>query len=169
VWVENRHDAEKFMTLNKSSFVSALQQRSRGLLGQIDLIVEPDCCPLITLKSNRLVANKTALIAEAAHVLSPIGAQGLNLSMRDVSTLSDLIIKAFNNNQDIANPSLLKSYERQRLSDIKKRYYGVNALNQSVANDNLLMRGLRRFGLRALGGQSPIRSILMQEGLSPNT
>ena len=169
VWVENTKDADAFLKLPKKAFVQALQDRTRGILGNIDLVLEPSAWPLISLKADRLVGQKTALIAEAAHVLSPIGAQGLNLSLRDVGALADLVIKAKEAGRDIGDESVLRAYERDRKRDMMPRHMGVNLLHQMVATDNLLVRGLRRFGLRAMRHAGPVRQFLMQEGLSPKT
>ena len=123
--------------------------------------------PLISLEARRLVADKTVLIAEAAHVLSPIGAQGLNLSLRDVDILADTIVNALKAGQALGSKAVLQSYERKRLRDIQSRHYGVDILNRIVANNNPLLRRVRRIGLKALGFGGPVRHILMQEGLAP--
>ena len=166
VWVEKTKDVTAFLKLSRDEFIRALQDRTRGLLGQIDLVVEPESWPLMTLKANQLTAPKTVLIAEAAHVLSPIGAQGLNLSLRDVGALADILINAHDLGCDIGNQSILKSYERNRRRDVVPRHFGVDMLNQMVANDNVFVRGLRRFGLHAIRHIKPIRKILMEHGLS---
>jgi len=163
VWVEKTEDADAFLKLPKDAFVQALQDRSRGALGKVDLDVEPQSWPLMTLKADRLIALKTALIAEAAHVVSPIGAQGLNLSLRDVGALADCILNADN----VGDDKMLKAYERNRRRDIEPRHFGIDMLNNLVANDNMFVRGLRRFGLRAIKHAGPIRKILMEQGLAP--
>ncbi len=163
VWVEKTTDADAFLKLSKDAFINALQDRSRDILGQIDLVVDPESWPLMTLKAKRLIAPKMALIAEAAHVLSPIGAQGLNLSLRDVGALADCIL----NTDDVGGIEMLKAYARNRRRDMAPRHFGVNMLNNMVANDNAIIRGLRRFGLRAISNAGPIRKILMEQGLAP--
>jgi len=165
VWVEKTQDAEQFMTLSKQAFVQALQERTRGVLGQIDLVVEPTAWPLMTLKAKQFMASKTALIAEAAHVVSPIGAQGLNLSLRDVSVLADLIENAIRNGDDIGGDKMLRAYQRRRQRDINTRHIGVDLFNQMVANDNVILREMRRLGLRAMRHIKPMRAFLMREGL----
>lgn len=169
VWVEKTEDADAFIKLPKSAFIQALQERSRDFLGQIDLVDGPSSRPLMTLKANRMVAAKTVLIAEAAHVLSPIGAQGLNLSLRDADMLAEMILNALKTGQDIGSATFLKNYERKRLRDINLRYRGVDIFNRFVANDNPIVKGLRRLGLRAIGYGGPLRQMLMQEGLSPKS
>jgi len=168
VWVEKTSDAQDFLTLPKDAFIAAIQDRSRGILGQIqDLVVNPESWPLMTLKAKRLIAPKTALIAEAAHVLSPIGAQGLNLSLRDVAALADQVIAAHHRCDNLGGAAVLKAYERNRRRDLGLRHKGVHLLNRAVAQDHLVIRGARRLGLRALRYVGPLRHILMQEGLSP--
>lgn len=166
VWVEKTANADGFLKLPRDGFITALQERTRGILGQIDMVVDPESWPLMTLKANRLTATKTVLIAEAAHVLSPIGAQGLNLSLRDVGALADVIVKARKNGRALSDESVLKSYESKRRRDIAPRHFGVDMLNNLVANENSAIRGLRRFGLRAIRHIKPIRKILMEQGLA---
>lgn len=167
VWVENHDDAEKFTHLPKQALIAALQERSRGVLGQIDLVVEPEMCPLMTLKADRLIAPKTLLMAEAAHVVSPIGAQGLNLSLRDVGAVIDMVENAMRLGQDIGSTTMLGQYERARRKDIMTRTFGIDRFHQLVANDNPLIAGLRRLGLKMVGLPSPIRGFMMEHGLSP--
>lgn len=169
VWVEKSTDSDRFMTLPKASFVEALQQRSRGILGKIEMDIEPQSWPLSVMRARRLTGAKTVLIAEAAHVLPPIGAQGLNLSMRDVNLLADTIMNAVKTGQDIGGEVVLAAYEKSRQRDIAMRYHGVDLLNSMVANDNPFIRGLRRIGLRGLSIATPLRHYLMSEGLSPKS
>jgi 2-octaprenyl-6-methoxyphenol hydroxylase len=148
VWVEKTNDADEFLKLPRTAFISALQDRTRGILGQIDMIVDPVSWPLMTLKA-------------------PIGAQGLNISLRDVDVLANTILKGVKAGRDIGSMDVLKTYERRRLRDVTSRHFGVNMLNQMVANDNVILREMRRFGLRAIKYAGPLRKFLMQEGLAP--
>jgi 2-octaprenyl-6-methoxyphenol hydroxylase len=166
VWVENTDDANAFLKLSKGDFINSLQARSRDILGAIDLVVEPEGWPLITLKADTIIADKTVLVAEAAHVLSPIGAQGLNLTLRDVNALADMIKDALLLGQDIGGTVTLQSYAKSRASDMNGRYMAVNALNKLVNNDNPLIHKIRRAGLKGLDYASPIRHLLMEQGLS---
>jgi 2-octaprenyl-6-methoxyphenol hydroxylase len=169
VWVEKTNDANAFLKLPRAAFVSALQERSRGILGKIDMVVDPVSWPLMTLKADRLIAPKIALVAEAAHVMSPIGAQGLNISLRDVDVLANTVLKGVKAERDIGSMDVLKTYERRRHRDVTSRHFGVNMLNQMVANDNVILREMRRFGLRAIKYAGPLRKFLMQEGLAPKS
>lgn len=167
VWVEKNDDADAFMALPKQAFTDAIQARSRDILGRITLAQEPESWPLIYMKADRLYAKRAVVIAEAAHVLSPIGAQGLNLSLRDVDTLADTIINAMQTGQDVGSETILADYARKRQKDMTLRTFSVDALNRSVANDNPVIRRVRRLGLRSLSYIGPLRGMMMQEGLVP--
>lgn len=166
VWVEKDADADAFMKLRKPDFTRALQDRTRGRVGKIELLSNPASWPLEYLRSERLTAPRVALAAEAAHVISPIGAQGLNLSLRDVAALADIVTGAHELGLDIGSPSVLAAYERARLPDIISRTWTVDIANQAVASDTGAVRHLRRLALRALSLPGPWRQLVMKKGLA---
>lgn len=165
VWVEKTAQAEEFIALSKHDFTSALQKRSRDILGQIELESSPESWPLKGFKAQSLTAPKTVLIAEAAHALSPIGAQGLNLSLRDVVALTDTVKNALALGQPIGGHDVLTRYEQARLPDINMRYRAVNGLSDWVQTENTLAVKARRAGLKALDHLPPLRRFLMEKGL----
>ena len=165
VWVEKTDDADAFMTLPKEAFVSALQERSRGILGKMELQIGPECWPLKVLRARRLVASKTVLIAEAAHVIPPIGAQGLNLSLGDVKALSDFIKNARMLGQDIGSIACLKQYEAERKKNADLRIDIVDGANRAVATSHGLTRKARRLALKSTGFLLPIRRRFLAEGM----
>lgn len=166
VWVEYEQDAGKFLRLDKRSFIQALQDRSRGLLGTVDLMTPPQSWPLEFLKARRLTARRVALIAEAAHVLHPLGAQGLNLSLRDAADLARILLDAFNLGLDPGSTGVLASYESARARDIALRARGTDALNKLVSTTSPLARRLRLTGLGALDHFSLLKDIAMREGMA---
>jgi len=168
VWVEKEEDADYFMRLSKGAFEKALQDRTNGKLGEIKLDSSPESWPLISLKAGSLTAERVALAAEAAHVLSPIGAQGLNLSLRDIAVLAETLIDSARLGQDLGSTQVLRKYETQRRPDILSRIYGVDGLNRMVANDTGLLKRLRRAGLKSLEASGPVRTIAMHQGLAPS-
>lgn len=167
VWVEHAEQAEKFLSLRKIDFERELQERTRGLLGGITLATPPESWPLRCLKARRLTAPRTALVAEAAHVLSPITAQGLNLSLRDVAALAETVIDAARTGLDTGSGVVLQQYERRRAADIGTRVFGVDALNRMVGNDRESLRAIRRTGLRILDAVAPLKIFAMKQGLAP--
>lgn len=166
VWVEKTIDAEKFMALNKKSFEHALQKRTRDTLGEITLASNPESWPLSATLAERFTAPRIALIAEAAHAMSPIGAQGLNLSLRDVSQLSDTICNALQLGEDIGSPSVLNRYTENRRADINSRFEGIDKYNRLVSNNIEILRLLRRAGLKSLDNIPALKQLAMRQGLA---
>lgn len=166
VWVEKTDDAQRFLKLPKPRFVEELQSRTRDCVGTIELISSPACWPLEYVRSTKLTGPRVALAAEAAHVISPIGAQGLNLSLRDVSTLAGIITQAFEIGLDVGSATVLDRYEKARTPDVASRSFAIDFMNQAVANDKNAVRALRRLALRALSLPGPWRQLVMKKGLA---
>lgn len=166
VWVEHTDDADALLKLPRAAFVEQLEQRTRGRVGKIEMIGNPAAWKLEYLRSSRLTGDRIALAAEAAHVISPIGAQGLNLSLRDVQTLSDIVTQGASLGLDIGSPTILNRYEKARHSDVASRSFAIDMVNQAVATDGPAMRALRRLTLRALSLPGPWRQLVMKKGLA---
>jgi len=167
VWVEKQEDADNYIKMNKQALENAIEKRSRSALGEIQLASTPECWPLKGIIAEKIISNRIALIAEAAHVMSPIGAQGLNLSLRDVATLSEIIIDAARLGEDIGSNVTLAKYAKRRNIDITTRFKGVDGYNRIVSNNIGLLRGLRRVGLKSLKNIPAFKQLAMQQGLSP--
>jgi 2-octaprenyl-6-methoxyphenol hydroxylase len=167
VWVEKIEDADKYMKLEKSLFERAVKERSLNALGEITLASTPECFPLKGIIAKSFTAPRTMLIAEAAHAMSPIGAQGLNLSLRDVATAAETIIDAARLGQDIGNDNVLNQYAKRRQLDIKTRFTGVDSYNRIVSNNIGLLRGMRRAGLKGMKSLPSFKSLIMEKSLSP--
>ncbi len=168
VWVEETARAEDLMALPKDIFEQSLQQQTNDILGGITLASPPQSWPLCAITAHSITAPRTALIAEAAHVMSPVTAQGLNLSLRDVATLAETIIDNIRLGIDYGNKVTLRDYERRRSLDIKTRTFGVNGMNQIVSSNKDPIKGLRRNALQMIDRFSPLKAIAMQHGLAPS-
>lgn len=166
VWVEFKPRGEELMALPKHSFVHALQGASKDILGGITLEKGPEMWPLQTLKAKSFTAPRVALVAEAAHVMSPITAQGLNLSLRDCADLADILIETVRAGGDIGAPTTLKRYEKARRADINGRVHGVDVMLSLVSQEKSLVKKLRRSGLRAVDAVVPIKRLAMKIGLT---
>lgn len=167
VWVEYDADAENFLKLRRDDFEAALQERTENLVGKITLATPPQAWPLKALRAKKLIAQRVALIAEAAHVVHPLGAQGLNLSLRDAATLAEEITDAARRGQDIGSSTVLSRYESRRHADIWTRLAGTDGLNRMVSNDISLLRTLRGMGLKTIDAIEPLRRFAMNEGVMP--
>lgn len=168
VWMEKTEDAKRILTHSKFQIEDIMQARSQGLVGEITLLSPLESFPIKIQKSNTLIAKRVALIAEAAHVLSPIGAQGMNLSLRDVVSLTDVILNAAKLGLDFGAHNTLKAYEKERFLDIGLRVAGTDVLNRSVATENNFINRLKKLGLATAQNIAPLRSILVHEALAPH-
>lgn len=168
VWVEKTSDAKKYLAMKKPEYERAIQDRTCGYLGTVSLKSSPESWPLMMLSSERLAGDRAVIAAEAAHVMSPIGAQGLNLSLRDIATLAEVLTDAARLGEDIGSKLVLDRYERRRHLDIKSHVIGIDGYNRLVANDFSFLKDMRRLGLKGLDKIPGLKSIAMHQGLIPS-
>lgn len=169
VWVEYNDDADSYISLSRHALERAIQERTRGALGEVKLISDPQIHPLISLRANKITAKRMALMAEAAHVLHPMGAQGLNLSLRDTESLYETIINAIRLGLDPGSKTILDQYEQSRRQDIQSRIIGTDTLTKLVCTENQLTHKIRRSGLKTIEAIPALKQTLMRKGLSPQT
>ena len=150
------------LNMEVAAFEAAMSDRSCHLFGPLTLISERNLWPIICQHAERLSGERIALIAEAAHVLPPIGAQGLNMSLQDVATLLKL---AQDNREDLGSATMLERYHAARHGDIVMRVRGIDVLNRASQASSPLARDARALGLSALYALGPVRKMLMQMGL----
>ncbi|MCB1556600.1 MAG: FAD-dependent monooxygenase [Alphaproteobacteria bacterium] len=165
VWVEREIDAKSLLSLDPKDFERALQERTNDILGAIRLLQGPDSWPLQWSVARKLTAPRVAILAESAHTFTPLGAQGLNLSLRDVATLAETLVDAAKTGADIGSALVLGRYERRRRLDVLTRVGGVNAFNRLVSNDMAATRLMRRMGMKTLDHLPPLKRFAMQRGL----
>lgn len=162
VWMDTGPNIMALAALPDDAFMTALNDRSADVCGPLQLASRRSVWPIISQIADRLTAARTALVAEAAHVVPPIGAQGLNMSLADLACLLDL---AEQDRDALGSPAMLSAYEKARLGDMRLRVAGIDALNRASMAGTLLARDLRSAGLRALHDAAPVRRRLMQLGL----
>jgi 2-octaprenyl-6-methoxyphenol hydroxylase len=165
VWMEEGPKAAALAAMPVDAFEAALNLRSCGVLGELSLASPRRLWPIVAQLASRLDGPRTALVAEAAHVVPPIGAQGLNMSLRDVATLLELCVAVRDGGADIGAPELLARYHRARYGDLLVRMAGLDALNRAAMAGVRPLRELRRAGLAALHGVGPVRRAAMRLGL----
>jgi 2-octaprenyl-6-methoxyphenol hydroxylase len=168
VWVETPEEARRLMDLDEAAFIRTLDDRLQGLLGAVTAIGPRASFPLTRMSADRLGARRIALIGEAAHVIPPIGAQGLNLGLRDIATLVELVTRTRSLGEDIGGEGVLKAYDTERRSDIATRSTMVDTLNRSLISDFLPLHLVRGAGLHALNTLPWLRRLVMREGLHPS-
>jgi 2-octaprenyl-6-methoxyphenol hydroxylase len=162
VWMEHGAEAKRLAALDDAAFEAAANNRSAYLYGPLKLASRRSVWPIISQIAHNLTAPRTALVAEAAHVMPPIGAQGLTMSLRDLSCLLDLAVAQ---PSALGSPEMLAAYARKRHPDIKLRVTGIDALNRASIAGSPMMQSLRTRGIEALYGIKPVRRTLMQMGL----
>lgn len=162
VWMETGPEVARLAALPVDAFEAAINERSCGILGPLRLDSALTIWPIITQVAERLTAPHVALIAEAAHVMPPIGAQGLNMSLADLSALLDLAVAR---PVDLGSPEMLAAYERKRHLEVKARLAGVDLLNRTSMLGEPFLRDLRAGALNALYSLGPVRKTLMKAGL----
>lgn len=166
VWVEETDAAARLDALDAPGFTQAIQTASRNVLGSVTLASARNRYPLSACLALRWTQARFALIAEAAHGLHPIGAQGLNLSLRDVAELTERLVAARRRGRDLGDPALLAGYARARWADTVVRLAATDTLNRMTANDLTALRLVRGVGLRALNTVQPLRASLIARGMA---
>jgi len=162
VWMEAGPEAERLARIDVADFEAAATERSSELLGPLTLISRRSVWPIISQIAHRFTAPRTALMAEAAHVVPPIGAQGLNMSLADLRALVDL---ADADPAALGSPEMLARYARRRYLDVQARVLGIDVLNRTSMAGDRARQALRRTGIGALHGVRPLRLMAMRMGL----
>lgn len=167
VWVEKTDRAEELSRLKKQEFEQIFADKTDGILGAANLETGLQSWPLCLIKAERLTAPHVALIAEAAHVISPITAQGLNLSLRDVAALAEILADGARNGLALCDQTLLNAYEKRRRLDLDTRIFGVDGMMRLVSNDMMPIKAARRAGFSLLDKITPLKHFAMKHGLAP--
>ncbi|WP_298976601.1 UbiH/UbiF family hydroxylase [uncultured Roseobacter sp.] len=162
VWMDDGPSSQSRMAMDVEEFEAEMSARSCHLFGPLKLASQRTIWPIISQQAARLSGERLALIAEAAHVVPPIGAQGLNMSLADTATLLSL---AQERPDEIGDRRMLDAYHKARYSDISLRVQGIDILNRASQVSTPMLRDARAAGLNALYSMAPVRKTLMQMGL----
>ncbi|MBB3744039.1 2-octaprenyl-6-methoxyphenol hydroxylase [Rhizobium sp. BK591] len=164
VWVQDPAEAASRAELQLAELGAIVEARMQSMLGKVDVEEGVQVWPLSGMMAHRFGKGRIALIGEAAHVFPPIGAQGLNLSLRDIMALADILC----DRAELPVPADAgDSFDRRRRADIMTRTASVDLLNRSLLSDFLPVQMLRAAGLHILSAIPPLRNIVMREGIEP--
>ncbi|MBX3532310.1 MAG: UbiH/UbiF family hydroxylase [Rhizobiaceae bacterium] len=166
VWVERPETAQALAALSDADLALRAEARMESLLGKLAVDGGRQVHRLGEASASRLAARRVALVGEAAHLIPPIGAQGLNLGCADIDALASI---AANNRDDPGSAAALADYDRRRRADVMARSTAVNLLNHSLLSGLLPAQIARAAGLAALGSLAPLRGFFMREGLKPGS
>jgi 2-octaprenyl-6-methoxyphenol hydroxylase len=161
VWMVPGPRAQDLAAMDDSALGAEITAETMDLFGDLTVAGPRATWPIISQIAVELKADRLALIAEAAHVMPPIGAQGLNTSLHDVETLATLVAQA----PDPGAPDLLRRYEQQILPRTMLRVGGIDLLNRAAMTEFQPLRDLRRVGLNAIGNIAPLRRLAIRTGM----
>ena len=167
VWVVDPERADDLASLDDAELSAEIERASYSILGKIEAEPARGRFPLRVATARRFADRRIALVGEAAHVIPPIGAQGLNLGLRDAATISELAIKADRQSQDIGGAEMLASYDRLRRADVGSRTFAIDFLNRTLLSDFLPAQSMRGLGLYLIDRIGPLRRAVMREGVAP--
>ena len=166
VWVMRPGEAEALAALDDETLSRRLEERQQSYLSKVTVEPGRQVYPLTFIQPTAFAARRIALIGEAAHVFPPITAQGLNLGMRDVKDLVDVISKYA---QDPGSDAALSAFNAKRRPDIVARSSAVNIVNTSLLSSFLPLQLMRSAGLTMLDSVPMLRAFFMREGMSPGS
>lgn len=162
VWMEEGAEIARLAALPQAAFEAEMNLRACHILGPMTRTSPLTIWPIISQIAARMSGQRIALMAEAAHVVPPIGAQGLNMSLADLGTLRDL---ALADPSDLGSATMLDAYHKRRHLEVQARVAGIDALNRTSMMGAPMLRDLRASMLGALYSAAPVRKTLMKAGL----
>jgi 2-octaprenyl-6-methoxyphenol hydroxylase len=167
VFVADPATAPKLAALTDAEMGEEIERRSHSILGKV--VAEPGrgAFPLSVATATHFGARRVALVGEAAHVIPPIGAQGLNLGLRDAATIAELVVGARRDGSDVGTAELTDRYDRLRRADVTSRTWAIDLLNRSLLSEFLPLHGMRGLGLHLMERIGPLRRAVMREGVGP--
>jgi len=167
VWLVSPREALRLQALSPEELAVEIEDEAHGLLGAVTLDGPLGAWPMGAMKTSRVTGLRVALIGESAHLFPPIGAQGLNLTLRDIANLVDCL-----EGVDLDEPDkitrALEGYETTRARDIGVRVNGIDILNRSLLVHALPVDFARAFALTFFSAFGPLRRALMREGVTPH-
>lgn len=161
VWMVPGARASELGALDDAALATELTAETMGLFGPLRLASPRAIWPIIAQAAHRLVGDRLVLIAEAAHVVPPIGAQGLNMSLADIESLAGVTASA----DDPGDPACLARHQRRQFPQMLARIAGIDLLNRAARTETQALRDLRALGLRTISGLPPLRRAAIRAGL----
>jgi 2-octaprenyl-6-methoxyphenol hydroxylase len=169
VWVEEPAEAERLSTLSETEFRRAIEVRLGGLLGTVGEVGPRAKFPLSGLTPDVFGRNRVALVGESGHVIPPIGAQGLNLGLRDAATLADCVSEAISGGHDPGGSAVMDRYSAMRAPDVNGRITAIDLLNRTLLSPYLPVHLMRGLGLHVLNNLDAFRRLVVKEGVQPTS
>jgi len=165
VWTEDKRLAPALLDLDQAAFTAELGRRFGDFLGALQVSGPRWSYPLGLLHAERYVDHRLALVGDAAHAIHPIAGQGLNMGLRDVAALAEVLVDARRLGLDIGNAHVLQRYQRWRRFDNTLLMFATDGLNRLFSNDMALVRLVRDLGLAAVDVLPPLKRVFMRHAM----
>ncbi|UYN99027.1 MAG: FAD-dependent monooxygenase [Devosia sp.] len=162
VWTESNEDAKRLLSLPAEAQVEAIEEAMGSVLGGVTLEDKLAGFPLRLQLARSFVGPRLALIGDAAHVVHPIAGQGLNLGLKDVAALAEVIVEAMRLGLDHGSVDVIERYQAWRRLDTAAMAMVTDTMNRLFSNDIAPVRALRDFGLGLVDRAGPVKSALIR-------
>jgi 2-octaprenyl-6-methoxyphenol hydroxylase len=166
VWVTSPKEAERLRGLGDDELSDAAEKQSHSILGRMTVEGGRHLFPLTIERPRQFAKSRVALVGEAAHVVPPIGAQGLNMGLRDAADIAAIVRDAIAAGDDPGALNLLRRYDMARRADVLSRTFAIDLANRSLLSELLPVQSLRAAGLHLIGSIGPLRRLAIREGLA---
>ena len=168
VWTETRGEAQRIVALSEDEFHGELERRFGLHLGELKALDKPRAFPLSYFVARSFIAERLALVGDAAHVIHPIAGQGLNMGLKDVAALAEVVVDAARLGGDFGAQDVLERYQRWRRFDTMAMGLATNSLNMLFSNKSTLLRTVRDIGLGLVDRTPPLKEMFIRQaaGLS---
>ena len=165
VWTERADLAPAIMALDDATFLAELEQRFGDFLGALEVVGPKWCYPLSLQYAEKTISHRLALVGDAAHAMHPIAGQGLNMGLRDVAALAEVVLDARRLGMDIGDDAVLGRYQRWRRFDNTLMLATTDGLNRLFSNNIRPLRLARALGLAAVNQLPPLKKVFMRQAM----
>jgi 2-octaprenyl-6-methoxyphenol hydroxylase len=165
VWTELTKDAPRYMALDSETFGQEIQRRLGDHLGTVRTVGRRWIYPLSAMYVHRVIAERLAIVGDAAHGIHPIAGQGLNLGLRDAIALADLLISAHAVGEDLGATALLRRYARARNVDVISMLAATDGLDRLFSTNNPTVRLARDLGIAAVHRLPRLKRAFMRQAM----
>lgn len=163
VWTERRSEAARIVALSDEEFHGELERRFGLHLGEVKALDKPRAFPLSYFVARSFVAERLALVGDSAHVIHPIAGQGLNMGLKDVAALAEVVVDAARLGMDLGGADVLDRYQRWRRFDTMAMGVATNSLNFLFSNQSTLLRTMRDIGLGLVDRTPPLKNLFIRQ------
>ena len=168
VWTETKDQANLINTLDDKAYLAAISPVIGDLLGRISLVGDRFSYPLGLSIADKFVINRTVLVGDSAHGIHPLAGQGLNLGLKDIAALTEVLALAKRRGENFASKDVLERYQKWRRFDTSAMALATDSINKLFSNDNSILRSIRDIGLGGVNSTPQLRRSFMRHaaGLS---